>query len=81
MRYNSWLIEENFKKEVNQGYLVYTRSKNLLVEVPIPPDAKERVKRVAAAELVAIIEKNTFPRATKQKRKCAICTYRNFCPK
>jgi CRISPR-associated exonuclease Cas4 len=76
----AWLIEENFKKEVNRGYLVYTRSKNQLVEVPIPPDAKDRVKR-AAAEFVAIIEKNTFPRATKQKSKCQTCTYRNFCPK
>jgi CRISPR-associated exonuclease Cas4 len=76
----AWLIESNFKKEVNRGYLVYTRSKNKLVEVPIPPDAKAMV-RTAADEIAYIIEKQRFPKATRQKKKCETCTFRNFCPK
>ncbi len=76
----AWLIEENFHKPVHKGFLVYTRSKNKLVEVGIPPDAKELVKQ-AAVEITAIIENNTFPKGTKQKKKCETCTFRNFCPK
>ncbi|MEY4937521.1 MAG: CRISPR-associated protein Cas4 [Bacteroidota bacterium] len=76
----AWLIEENFQKPVHKGFLVYTRSKNKLVEVPIPPDAKELVKR-AAVEIMEIIEHNKYPKGTRQKKKCETCTFRNFCPK
>jgi CRISPR-associated exonuclease Cas4 len=76
----AWLIEENFQKPVNKGFLVYTRSKNKLIEVAIPPDAKEMVKQ-AALEIMEIIEKSKFPRGTKQKKKCETCTFRNICPK
>jgi CRISPR-associated exonuclease Cas4 len=76
----AWLIEENFHKPVNKGFLVYTRSKNKLIEVPIPPDAKETVKQ-AALEIMEIIENSKFPKGTRQKKKCETCTFRNFCPK
>jgi CRISPR-associated exonuclease Cas4 len=75
----AWLIESNFDKPVHKGFLVYTRSRNKVVEVPIPPDAKERVKQ-AAAEVLHIIETSQFPKGTRQKSKCATCTYRNICP-
>jgi CRISPR-associated exonuclease Cas4 len=74
----AWLIEENFGKEVNRGYLVYTRSKNKVVEVLVREEDKAEVK--AAAEAIRkIIDKNVFPRATKSKRRCLTCTYRNIC--
>lgn len=76
----AWLIEENFKKPVEKGFLVYTRSKNKLVEVPIPPDAKAMVKK-AAQEILHILETSEYPKGTRQKKKCESCTYRNFCPK
>ncbi len=74
----AWLIEENFSAEVNRGYLVYTRSKNKLIEVPVSKNAKEKVKQ-AAKEIIAIINANRFPKATRYKKRCTSCTYRNIC--
>lgn len=76
----AWLIEENFAAEVNKGYLVYTRSKNKLVEVPVTRSAKEKV-REAAGEIIDIISTNRFPKATSYKKRCNGCTYRNICIK
>ena len=74
----AWLIEENFEKEVNRGFLVYTRSQNKLMEVPIAKQHKEEVKS-AAEEIFRIIDKNFYPKATKYKARCLNCTYRNVC--
>jgi CRISPR-associated exonuclease Cas4 len=74
----AWLIEENFEKEVNKGFLVYTRSKNKLVEVSISAEHKQLVKK-AVQEIEKIIGENIFPKATKYKKRCLNCTYRNIC--
>ncbi len=74
----AWLIEENFGRPVNRGYLVYTRSRNHLEEVPISDEDKERV-RTAARAIGRIIDRNFFPKATRYKRRCLNCTYRNIC--
>lgn len=74
------LIEENFKVKVEKGYLVYTRSKHKLVEVEIPTEAKEEIKE-SMREMLDIIEGNKFPKATKFKKRCVNCTYRNICIK
>ena len=76
----AWLIEENFGKTVNKGFLVYTRSKNKLVEVEISNDSKQMVKNAAQA-ILNIINDNYFPKATWYKKRCLGCTYRNICPK
>lgn len=72
------LIEANYGKTVHKGYLVYTRSKNKLVEVEIVNKMKENVKQ-SVKEIYRIVEKNFYPKATKYKKKCYICTYRNVC--
>ena len=74
------LIEENFKQIVNKGYLVYVRSRNKLVEVAIPKDEKQKVVE-AANGVQQIIEENIYPKATKYKKRCLTCTYRNICTK
>lgn len=74
------LIEENFKREVNKGFLVYVRSRNKLVEVPIPHNEKQKVSE-AASGVRQIIEENFYPKATKFKKRCLSCTYRNICSK
>ena len=74
----AWLIEENFGKEVNRGFLVYTRSYNKLVEVGISDMDKREVKK-AAASIQKIIDENFYPKATKYKARCLTCTYRNIC--
>lgn len=74
----AWLIEDNFHTPVNKGFLVYTRSQNKLIEVPIQDSDKLYVKECAEA-IMKIIEKNYFPKATKYKTKCLTCTYKNIC--
>lgn len=74
------LIEENFNVQVEKGFLVYTRSKNKLIEVEIPPQAKEEIKE-SMQDMLDIIKGNKFPRATKFKKRCLNCTYRNICIK
>ncbi|WP_423130174.1 CRISPR-associated protein Cas4 [Gaoshiqia sp. Z1-71] len=74
------LIEDNFAKKVNKGFLVYTRSANKLVEVEISDTAKNEVRNVCQA-VNEIITQNCFPKATKYKQRCIGCTYRNICIK
>jgi len=74
------LIEDNFNKKVNKGYLVYTRSKNKLIEIEINDENKMKVKE-AISNILNIILKNIYPKATKYKKRCLSCTYNNICVK
>lgn len=74
----AWLIEDNFNIPVHTGYLVYTRSKSKLVKVELEEAFKDDVKD-KAKEIVKIIDKNYFPKATRFKKRCMDCTYRNIC--
>ncbi len=76
----AWLIEANFNQPVSRGFIVYTRSNNRVVEVPILEANKSDVKRAAEA-IFTIIDRNFFPKATKAKARCVTCTYRNLCIK
>ena len=76
----AWLIEENFGVKVQKGFLVYTRSRNKVVEVAITDSDKEQVK-AAAHDIFSIIDQNRYPKATKYKARCVTCTYRNICIK
>lgn len=76
----AWLIGENYNRPVNRGFLVYTRSKNRLIEIPITSGHIEKVKK-ATNEIREILEENRYPKATKYKRRCVNCTYRNVCIK
>lgn len=73
------LIEANFPgAKVDRGFLVYTRSNNKLVEIPISSDDKSKIKK-SMREMMEIIEGNKFPPATTHKKRCVNCTYRNIC--
>ena len=74
------LIEENFQRKVNKGYLIYTRSANKLVEVVIGEKEKSDIRKVCR-EINEVIENNRYPKATKFKSRCIGCTYRNICIK
>jgi len=76
----AWLIEENFGKKVTKGFLVYTRSKNKLVEVPILANNTDAVRKVAKS-VKEVLAQNKYPKATKYKKRCVTCTYRNICIK
>ncbi|WP_018621546.1 CRISPR-associated protein Cas4 [Spirosoma luteum] len=76
----AWLIEVNFGRQVDRGFIVYTRSNNRVIEVPITDENKADVKQ-AANSIFSIIDRNFFPKATKAKARCVTCTYRNVCIK
>ncbi len=74
----AWLVEDNYNIPVHRGYLVYTRSKSKLVEVELEETFKQNVKENAAS-IVRMIDENFFPKATRYKKRCVECTYRNIC--
>ncbi len=74
----AWLIADNFGVKVHKGFLIYTRSQNRVVEVPILPEHQHTV-RLASESIARIIEQNIYPKATSDKLKCVTCTYRNIC--
>lgn len=74
------LIEANFHKQVNKGFLVYTRSANKLIEIAISETEKAGILKICD-QVTSIIVKNLFPKPTKFKSRCLECTYRNICIK
>ena len=74
------LIESNFNISVNKGFLVYIRSKNKLVEIEISDSNKKKIRGVVE-NVIEIINGNYYPKATKYKKKCLSCTYKNICTK
>lgn len=76
----AWLIEENFYRSVTRGYIIYTRSKNKVVEVRIQNEDKEKIK-TCSKNIYRIIDTNHFPKATQFKSRCVNCTYNNICIK
>jgi CRISPR-associated exonuclease Cas4 len=74
------LIEDNFHKNVNKGYLVYIRSNNKIIEVDISDSDKIEMKEYAKC-IIHIIDRNFYPKGTKDKLKCIDCTYKNICTK
>ena len=74
----AWLIQENFALPVTRGYLVYVRSKNHLVEVPIVSGDVESIQ-AAANGIREIVQENRYPKGTKVRKRCGHCTYRNIC--
>jgi CRISPR-associated exonuclease Cas4 len=76
----AWLIEDVFKKPVQKGYIVYTRSKNYLLEVTVKQEDIGRIKQ-AAGHILTILDTCVLPRSTRVIKRCVHCTYRNICPK
>ncbi|MCK4260779.1 MAG: CRISPR-associated protein Cas4 [Halanaerobiales bacterium] len=74
------LIEENFKVPVKKGYIVYTRSKNKLMEIEITKKDRQKVLSTVD-EIIRILQKGYYPEGTKYKSRCLDCCYRNICVK
>jgi len=72
------LIKDNFHVPVNRGFIIYTRSKNKLVEVPIREKDFDELEKIVG-ELVDVIVKCKYPKPTRYKRRCPDCCYRNLC--
>jgi len=76
----SQLIRERFEAPVNRGFIVYTRSRNKLIEVLITEKMYAELDRIISG-LLDIIQKGLYPKPTKYKARCADCCYRNICEK
>lgn len=72
------LIQDNLNVPVNRGFIVYTRSKNKLVEVPIREKDYEELEKIVW-DLLNVIQKCKYPKPTRYKRRCPDCCYRNIC--
>ncbi len=76
----SWLIQQATGKKVTRGFLVYTRSKNKLIELPVAPDDMAGVRKVAE-DILNLVQTAALPEAHANYKKCVQCTYANICPK
>jgi len=72
------LIEENYGRKVEKGFVVFVRSNHKLVEVPIRQKDIDKVKDEINI-ILKIIEKGYYPKTKKNLNKCADCCYRNIC--
>lgn len=74
------LIEENYHLSVKKGYIVYTRSKNKVVEIVYTKKDFSELHLIIE-DILKIIEKSYFPNKTKVPERCLDCCYANVCVK
>jgi CRISPR-associated exonuclease Cas4 len=74
------LIKENYQREVNRGYIVYTRSNNHLIEMPIKKEDYQKALLILK-DILVIIQNEKFPKKTKWSNRCPDCCYKNICVK
>jgi CRISPR-associated exonuclease Cas4 len=74
----SQLIKDNFHVPVKRGFIVYTRSKNKLVEVPIRDTDFDELDKIITG-LIDVIVRCKYPKPTRYKQRCPDCCYGNVC--
>jgi CRISPR-associated exonuclease Cas4 len=72
------LIKENYNLPVSNGFIVYTRSQNKMIEVPITEHMLEDLKKIVL-QILDVIQKGIYPEPTRYKARCADCCYGNLC--
>lgn len=72
------LIQDNYDLPVQKGFIVYTRSKNKLVEIEIAEKHYKELDRIIS-HLKNIIYGCKYPKPTTVKRRCRDCCYKNIC--
>lgn len=76
--YYAILIRDNFNLSVKRAYIVYTRSKNKLIEIDIKENDFVKLDKIVAS-ILEIITKGYYPESTKYKKRCLDCCYKNIC--
>lgn len=74
------LIKDRFQLPVNRGFIVYTRSRNKLVEVPITEKMYSELDAIVE-DFLSVAQRGVYPKPTKYKARCGDCCYRNICEK
>lgn len=72
------LIKDNFQIPINKGFIIYTRSKNKLVEVSIKDKDFIELEKIVD-DMTNIIQNCRYPKPTSVKRRCPDCCYKNIC--
>jgi CRISPR-associated exonuclease Cas4 len=72
------LIKDKFQIPVKKGFLIYTRSKNKLVEVSLKDKDFIELEKIID-DMTSIIQNCRYPKPTSVKRRCLDCCYRNLC--
>lgn len=72
------LIQENMNIPVNKGCIVYTRSKNKLIEVELTANIYYKLNEIIC-DFIDVVQKGKYPGPTKYKFRCSDCCYRNIC--
>ncbi|MDZ7399614.1 MAG: CRISPR-associated protein Cas4 [candidate division KSB1 bacterium] len=72
------MIEDNYELPVQRGFLVFVRSKNHLLTIPIGDRERLQAKK-AIEQIFDIILTGKFPSRTRSRAKCADCCYKNIC--
>lgn len=72
------LIKDNFQFPVKKGFIIYTRSKNKLVEVPLKDKDFIELEKIVD-DMTNIIQNCRYPKPTSVKRRCLDCCYKNIC--
>lgn len=72
------LIKDNYGVAVNDGYIVYTRSKNKLVHVNLTKTDFDKLNDTIE-KITVIIKNGKYPKPTKYTKRCVDCCYKNIC--
>ena len=72
------LIKDNFQVPVKKGFIIYTRSKNRLVEISIKDKDFIDLEKIVD-DMISIINNCRYPKPTSVKRRCPDCCYKNIC--
>ena len=72
------LIKDNYHIPVKRGFIIYTRSKNKLVEVSIKDKDFHDLDKIITG-LMDVIARCQYPKPTRYKQRCPDCCYRNIC--
>lgn len=72
------MICENYHREVNRGYICFTRSNNRVEEVLFTRRDFNRALSVVY-DILEIIDKGYYPEIKKSENKCIDCCYRTIC--
>ncbi len=74
----SLLIEDNYGKQSNKAYIIYTRSKNKLIELKFSEKSKLELKK-NIKEIIHIITTGFYPNRASSIKRCIDCCYKNIC--
>ena len=76
--FQALLIEDNYQRPVNKGFVVFTRSKNFLLEINSSHSDFQKATSIIET-VITIIQRGYYPEKTKYKTRCFDCCYKNIC--